>query len=263
MPAGSSRKRLDEIVVERGLIETRARAQAVIIGGGVTVDGVVQTKPGHKLPEDSEVALVHEPLPYVSRGALKLKHALEVFPIDVAGKIAADIGASTGGFTEVLLEAGAARVYAIDVGYGQIAWKLRQDARVVVMDRTNIRHLESLPEPVDLAVIDTSFISLRTVLPAARRLLQLNGAAIALIKPQFEAGRERVGKGGVVRDPGVWRDVLQAVLGFARETGWAVRGLSASPIRGPAGNVEFLVYLGMAGPSTDIYGAVEAALASL
>jgi len=235
----------------------------VIIGGGVTVDGVVQTKPGHKTLLSSDVALVHEPLPYVSRGALKLKHALEVFPVEVAGKVAADIGASTGGFTEVLLEAGATRVYAIDVGYGQLAWKLRQDPRVLVLERTNIRHLESLPEPVDLAVIDTSFISLRQVLPAVRTLMRPDGEAVTLIKPQFEAGRERVGKGGVVRDATVWRDVLRAVLGFAEETGWAVRGLAASPIRGPAGNVEFLAYLRMTDASIDIDEAIEVTLASL
>src|SRR5579875_2624693 len=183
MSGAQSRKRLDELVVERGLVETRARAQAVIIGGGVTVDGTLVSKPGLKVPEDAAIALVHEPLPYVSRGALKLKRALEAFAVSPAGQVVADIGASTGGFTDVLLEAGAAKVYAIDVGYGQLAWKLRQDQRVVVMDRTNIRHLDALPEPIDLAVIDTSFISLRQVLPAVQHLLRPGGQTMALVKP--------------------------------------------------------------------------------
>lgn len=240
-----ARARLDVLVVERRLAETRARAQALILGGGVTADGAVVTKPGTLFPPDVVVALVREPLPYVSRGGLKLAHALSQFEVRTDGVVAADVGASTGGFTDVLLQAGAARVYAIDVGYGQLAWTLRNDGRVIVMERTNIRRLRSLPEPVDLAAVDVSFISLRQVLPAVQPLLRPGGDAICLIKPQFEAGRGKVGRKGVVRDPAVWREVLLGVLRFAAETGWTVAGLGRSPVLGPAGNVEFLTHLTM------------------
>jgi 23S rRNA (cytidine1920-2'-O)/16S rRNA (cytidine1409-2'-O)-methyltransferase len=179
----------------------------------------------------------------VSRGGLKLAHALRAFSISVRGLTALDAGASTGGFTDVLLQSGARTVYAVDVGYGQLAWTLRTDPRVVVMERTNIRTLESLPEPIDLAVADLSFISLRLVLPAIARLLTTNGEAVVLIKPQFEAGRGQVGRKGVVRDPDVWAEVLRAVLSSAMEGGWRVLGLARSPVRGPAGNVEFLAHL--------------------
>lgn len=239
----ASKVRLDAAVVESQLAESRARAQAIILGGGITVDGQVITKPAHPVGPNAVLALVREPMPYVSRGGLKLRHALDTFQIDVSGKVAVDVGASTGGFTDVLLQAGCSRVFAIDVGYGQLAWTLRTDERVVVMERTNIRYVQDLPEQVDVAVIDVSFISLRQVLPRVKQLLTPEGDVIALIKPQFEAGKGHVGKKGVVRAPGVWRDVLTTVLTFAVENGWEIRGLTRSPILGPAGNVEFLVHL--------------------
>ncbi|GAC1469790.1 MAG: TlyA family rRNA (cytidine-2'-O)-methyltransferase [Chloroflexota bacterium] len=242
MPAHAERRRLDATVVERGLIETRARAQAVIMGGGISVDGVVVTKPAFLVEPDSAVALTTDPVPFVSRGGLKLRHALDRFSVDVTGLVAADIGASTGGFTDVLLQAGARRVYAIDVGYGQLAWTLRNDPRVVVMERTNIRGVTSLPEPLNIAVIDTSFISLRHVLSPIARLLEPGGDVVALIKPQFEAGRGKVPK-GVVRDPTVWKDVILSVITFAHDGGWTAHELERSPVRGPAGNVEFLIHL--------------------
>ena len=217
------------------------------MGGGVTVDGAVVTKPATRVREGSTLALVREPLPYVSRGGLKLRGALDAFGVGAAGVVALDVGASTGGFTDVLLQSGASRVYAIDVGYGQLAWTLRNDPRVVVMERTNIRDVASLPEPIDLAVVDVSFISLRTVLPHVRSLLRPGGQAICLVKPQFEAGRGQVGKGGVVRDPSIWRRVLTDVLSFAEGRGWSVAGLARSPIKGPKGNVEFLLHLTLSG----------------
>jgi 23S rRNA (cytidine1920-2'-O)/16S rRNA (cytidine1409-2'-O)-methyltransferase len=237
------RQRLDVAVVERGLAESRARAQALIGGGGITVNGEVVTRAAMLVDAGDELALAQEPMPYVSRGGLKLAHALPEFHVSASGLVALDAGASTGGFTDVLLQAGARRVYAVDVGYGQLAWTLRTDPRVVVMERTNIRTLESLPEPVDLAVADLSFISLRLVLPVIARLLAPHGEAIVLIKPQFEAGREQVGKKGVVREPAVWAGVLRTVLGAAIEDRWRLRGLTRSPVRGPAGNVEFLAHL--------------------
>lgn len=211
------------------------------MGGGVLVDDVVITRASSVVDAQASVRLVHEPMPWVSRGGLKLAHALDAFDVQVRDRVAADVGASTGGFTDVLLDAGARRVYAIDVGYGQLAWKLRADERVVVMERTNIRNLQQLPEPMQLCVIDVSFISLKLVLPVVHRLLVSDSDVIALIKPQFEAGRERVPK-GVVRDPEVWRDVLITTLHAALST-WQIRGLDRSPITGPAGNVEFLVHL--------------------
>ncbi len=237
------KNRLDEAVVERGLAETRARAQAIIMGGGITVDGAVVTKPGARVSPRSSIDLVIQPLPYVSRGGLKLAHALDEFGLDVASDVAVDVGASTGGFTDVLLQRGAAKVYAIDVGYGQLAWTLRNDSRVVVMERTNIRTLDHLPESANLAVVDVSFISLRQVLPTVKTLLAPSADAVVLIKPQFEAGKGKVGKNGVVREPAIWRDVLRDVLLSASHAGWTVAGLTRSPIRGPAGNVEFLAHL--------------------
>ncbi|HZU13567.1 MAG TPA: TlyA family RNA methyltransferase [Chloroflexota bacterium] len=251
------KQRLDALVVERGLAETRARAQTIIQGGGITVNGTVVTKPAASVAPDVELALVRQPLPYVSRGGLKLKHALDAFDVSAAHKVCADIGASTGGFTDVLLQEGAERVYAIDVGYGQLAWTLRNDPRVVVMERVNIRHVESLPEPVALAVVDVSFISLRQVLPPVRALLAAEANVVVLIKPQFEAGRDQVGKKGVVRDPAVWADVLGGILGWAEQHGWSVLGLEPSPIRGPAGNVEFLAHLRpVTGAGIDVPGAM-------
>jgi 23S rRNA (cytidine1920-2'-O)/16S rRNA (cytidine1409-2'-O)-methyltransferase len=192
----------------------------------------------------------------VSRGGLKLRHALEHFVLPLRNAVAVDVGASTGGFTDVLLQSGVARVYAIDVGYGQLAWKLRNDPRVVVMERTNIRKVAELPEPIDVGVIDTSFISLRQVLPAVWPLLREGGHVVALVKPQFEAGRADVGKKGVVRDPVVWRRVLHEVVRRAQDGGWSVIGVERSPIRGPAGNVEFLAHLVKDGVSQGDTGAM-------
>jgi 23S rRNA (cytidine1920-2'-O)/16S rRNA (cytidine1409-2'-O)-methyltransferase len=235
-----TRERLDSLLVARGLADTRERAKRLIMAGLVSVAGHLADKPGACVPADVEIDIQGQ-LPYVSRGGLKLEAALSAFEIEVAGAVAVDLGASTGGFTDCLLQRGAARVYAIDVGYGQLAWKLRQDTRVVVMERVNVRYLEGLPEPVDLAVIDVSFISLRLVAPVAKRLLKPEGAIVALIKPQFEAGREQVGKGGVVRDAGVHRQVLNDMLLWGCDEGLQPTGLIRSPILGPSGNAEFLV----------------------
>lgn len=234
--------RLDLLLVQRGLVETREKAQALVLAGEVLVDGKPATKAGQSYPADAAVE-VKRPLPYVSRGGLKLERALDEFEIDPSGVVALDVGASTGGFTDCLLKRGARRVYAVDVGYNQLDWRLRQDERVVSMERTNIRSLESLPEPVDAVVSDVSFISLTLALPPAVRLLKPGGWIVALVKPQFEAGKGQVGKGGVVRDPAVHRAVLVKVLLWARAAGLAVRGATPSPVRGPAGNVEFLVWL--------------------
>jgi 23S rRNA (cytidine1920-2'-O)/16S rRNA (cytidine1409-2'-O)-methyltransferase len=254
--------RLDLTMVARGLADTRAQAQALILGGGVTVNGQVVSRPAAPVADGNEIGLLRQPIPYASRGGFKLRHALDRFEVDVRNSIALDVGASTGGFTDVLLQAGAARVYALDVGYGQLAWRLRNDSRVVVMERTNIRSVESLPEPVDVATVDVSFISLRLVLPVMYRLLTPGGILICLIKPQFEAGRKQVGKKGVVRDSEVWRQVLKTVLAFAAETDWSVRGIERSPIKGPAGNVEFLGYLGrdMADKPADLARMIDTAV---
>ena len=239
-----TRRRLDVLLVERGLAASREQARRLILAGLVCAGDRVADKAGALVAEDVALA-VSAPSPFVSRGGLKLVAALDAFALDVQGLVVADVGASTGGFTDCLLQRGAARVYAIDVGYGQLAWRLRQDARVVVLERTNIRYLEALPEPCDLATVDVSFISLRLVLPAVRRLLKPHGRIIALVKPQFEAGRNQVGKGGVVRDAQVHRRVLCDLLAWAQGAGLAVRGLIPSPLLGPAGNVEFLLYLMM------------------
>ena len=240
--AKAQRERLDEALVARGLAETRSQARALIMAGAVRQGDRVLDKPGMPAPEGPlEVVGGGR---FVSRGGEKLAHALAVFGIDPAGLVCADLGASTGGFTDCLLQAGAARVYAVDVGYGQLHWKLRQDPRVVAIERTNARYLDALPEPVALVVADLSFISLALILPVIHRLLAPGGRAITLVKPQFEAGREAVGKGGVVRDPATHRAVLLRFVADARREGFAVLGLTASPLRGPAGNVEFLAHLG-------------------
>jgi len=243
-----SKKRLDVLLVERGLAESRARAQRLIRAGLVRVAGQVSDKPGTQVATGAEITLQARPR-FVSRGGEKLEAALVRFGLDVAGVVAADVGASTGGFTDCLLQHGACRVYAIDVGYGQLDWRLRNDPRVVVMERTNARYLDGLPEPIDLVTADVSFISLGLILPPAVRWLtppslssigRSRGGVVTLIKPQFEAGRREVGKGGVVRDPEVHRRVLEQVLGIAAGLGLELRGLMPSPLRGPAGNVEFL-----------------------
>jgi len=256
-----AKRRLDTLLVERGLVKSRKRAQSLILAGKVKVEGRVADKPGKRVPAEVEVAL-EEALPYVSRGGLKLKEALGRFQLDVSGLICADVGASTGGFTDCLLQHGAAKVYAIDVGYGQLAWELRQDPRVVVLERTNIRYLESLPEPIDLATIDVSFISLELVLPPVINLLKPEGRIIALVKPQFEAGREQVGKGGVVKDPEVHRQVLHKVAKLAQDLGLRVLGLIPSPLLGPAGNVEFFTHLSKGGKwvTIDVERAIEESL---
>jgi 23S rRNA (cytidine1920-2'-O)/16S rRNA (cytidine1409-2'-O)-methyltransferase len=233
---------LDQLLVERGLVESRERGQRLIMAGEVLVNDQVADKPGMSIAVDAEIR-IKDQLPFVSRGGLKLAAALDRFAISINQAVCADVGASTGGFTDCLLQHGAAKVYAIDVGYGQLAWKLRSDPRVVVLDRTNARYLETLPESIDVCTIDAAFISLKLILPAVVKWLKADAHIVALIKPQFEAGRDRVGKGGVVRDPIVHADVLRSILNFAHEIELTPIDLIRSPIEGPAGNVEFLVWL--------------------
>ncbi len=270
-----SKKRLDQLLVERGLVETRSKAQALIMAGKVLMGTERMTKPGQPVPEDAELSVEGKEHPWVSRGGMKLAKALTHFEIDPAGMVAVDVGASTGGFTDVLLHHDAAKIYAVDVGHGQLDWKLRNDERVVVLEKTNARYLtaEQIPDPIDLIVCDASFISLKTVLPAVMGLATSPNARplrsteacersckhgakhqksasrgktiqlIALIKPQFEAGKDQVGKGGVVRDPAVHEAVCESIrLWLTEEIGWQVVGITDSPITGPKGNVEFLVY---------------------
>ncbi len=238
-----SRRRLDQLLVERGLAESRAKAQALVLAGLVYSGEKRLDKPGTATAEDIAIEVRGQPHPWVSRGGVKLAHALDHFAIDPAGAVAIDVGASTGGFTDVLLTKGAAKVYAIDVGHGQLAWKLRNDPRVVVRERTNARHLTAaeVPETVDLVVCDASFIGLETVLPAAMALANPGAILVALIKPQFEVGPARVGKGGVVRDPVLHDEVCARIAAWLPEQGWAVLGIEPSPILGPEGNREFLV----------------------
>ncbi len=239
------RVRLDILLCRRGLFPSRERAQAAVLAGRVWVAGRPESKAGRLVPADAAVEVRGDDLPYVGRGGLKLERALDAFGLNPAGRVALDVGASTGGFTDCLLQRGARRVYAVDVGYGQLAWKLRQDTRVVLLERTNARHLtrEQVPDPVDLAAIDVSFISLEKVLPAVRGLLAGDGRIVALVKPQFGAGPARVGKGGVVRDPAVHREVLRRVGAAAAALGLEPADLIPSPIRGDEGNVEFLLLL--------------------
>lgn len=244
---GAGRERLDVLLVERGLVETRSKAVALIRAGSVLVSERPCDKPAERVPVDAPIRL-RETLRYVSRGGYKLEAALDAFGVDPAGRVAADLGASTGGFTDCLLQRGAARVYAIDVGYGQLAWSLRQDPRVVVMERTNVRHLEALPEPVSLIVGDLSFISLTLVLPAILRLGASGAEAVLLVKPQFEAGREGVGRGGVVRDAAVRQDAISGVVQALSEAGLSVLGGIDSPLPGAKqGNVEHLVHARLPG----------------
>ena len=237
----AGRERLDEALVARGLAESRSQARALVMAGVVRVGGRVIDKPGMPVPAGAIEVISGGR--FVSRGGDKLQGALDRFPIAPHGLICADLGASTGGFTDCLLQAGATRVYAVDVGRGQLHWKIRQDPRVVVIERQNARYLDNLPEPIALVVADLSFISLALILPTMRKLLAPDGQALTLVKPQFEAGREAVGKGGVVRDPATHRAVLQRFIEDARREGFAVLGLIASPLRGPAGNVEFLAHI--------------------
>lgn len=240
-----NKQRLDLLLVQQGLAETRTKAQALIMSGQVYVNNQKEDKPGASFAPDVELSLRGNACPYVSRGGLKLEKALKDFGLNPAGYVCSDSGASTGGFTDCLLQHGAAKVFAIDVGYGQLAWSLRSDPRVVTMERTNIRYVtpEDLAEPLDLSVVDVSFISLRLVLPAIRALLKPTGQVLCLIKPQFEAGKEKVGKKGVVRDPEVHRQVLDGFLELARQLELSVLGLTFSPVKGPEGNIEFLAHL--------------------
>lgn len=263
----SDKIRLDSRIFELGLTESREKAKAFIMAGQVFVNGMKVVKAGTTvLPEDKiEVRGTSE---FVSRGGHKLKKAMEVFPIDLNDKICMDIGASTGGFTDCMLQNGASKVYSIDVGYGQLAWKLRSDPRVVNLERTNVRYItaEQVPDAIDFFSVDVSFISLCLVLPAAYPLLRDGGECVCLIKPQFEAGREKVGKKGVVRDKSVHAEVIAKIDAFARELGFTVCGLDFSPIKGPEGNIEYLIYLKKNGGESlpiDIDAIVEASHASL
>lgn len=239
------KERLDLLLVRRGLAPSREKARTMIMEGNVFVNHNREDKAGSAFPEDCEIEIHGNPLRYVSRGGLKLEKAMKEFGIALDGQVCMDIGASTGGFTDCMLQNGAAKVFAVDVGYGQFAWKLRQDERVVCMEKTNIRYVtpEEIGEKLDFASADVSFISLTKVLPPVRELLRDGARMVCLIKPQFEAGRDKVGKKGVVRDRKVHEEVIGRVADFARESGFVVRGLSYSPIRGPEGNIEYLLYI--------------------
>lgn len=239
------RLRADLAVVEQGLAPSRERARALILAGEVLDGDRPVSKAGELVAADASLRLRNEPMPFVSRGGLKLAHALATFAIDVRGVVAVDVGASTGGFTDCLLQAGAARVYCVDVGHGQLDWKIASDPRIVVVDRTNARQLaaERIPERCGLAVVDVSFISLKLILPALPAVLAPGSAVVALVKPQFEVGRGRVGKGGIVRDEAARAEAVEGVLAAARALGWSTLGQTTSPITGGKGNVEFLVHL--------------------
>lgn len=245
-PSEARSARLDAVLVERGLASSREKAQALILAGLVVVNDHAASKPGHRIPIGAQIRLKGEPCPFVSRGGLKLAAGLEAFGVEPSGRVCVDVGASTGGFTDCLLRQGAARVYAVDVGYGQLAWKLRRDPRVISIERQNIRELsrEAIPERIDLVVVDASFISLKLVLPKVREILGGGGEALALVKPQFEVGKGMVGKGGVVRDPELRRRALEDVCEAARGFGFQVIATMESPVTGAKmGNVEFLVHL--------------------
>lgn len=246
--------RLDIELVNKGLVESREKAKALIMAGAVYVDGQKAYKAGDKIKEGQMIEVKGEVLPFVSRGGLKLDKSIKCFDIKLDGLVCADIGASTGGFTDCMLQNGASKVYSIDVGYGQLAWKLRNDPRVVNMERTNIRYIDFnlLTEPISFISIDVSFISLKLVLPVAYEMLSDGGNLVCLIKPQFEAGREEVGKKGVVRDISIHRKVIANTVSIASEIGFCVEKLDFSPIKGPEGNIEFLLYLSKKG-SNDIY----------
>lgn len=266
------KERLDVLLTARGLAPSREKAKALIMSGIVYVNGQKEDKAGTGFPEDAEIELRGSTLRYVSRGGLKLEKAVAEFGVRPEGKICMDVGASTGGFTDCMLQNGAVKVYAVDVGHGQLDWKLRNDARVVCLEKTNIRYAtrEQVPDEIALSSIDVSFISLSKVLPAVRKLLQTEGEVVALIKPQFEAGREKVGKHGVVRDPEVHREVISSCVRYAEENGFRVCGLTFSPIRGPEGNIEYLYDLVLRDPADAkhmaqevLSGAVEAQIAAV
>ncbi len=256
------KERLDVLLVSLALAESRAKAQATIMAGEVYVNGQKADKAGMEVDITSNVEVRGAACPYVSRGGLKLEKALRNFGVDPTGYVCSDSGASTGGFTDCLLQQGAKKVFAIDVGYGQLAWKIRNDPRVVVMERTNIRYVtpEDLGEPLDLSVIDVSFISLGLVLPVVKTLLKPTGQVLCLIKPQFEAGKEKVGKKGVVRDPAVHEEVLRNFIALAKSLDFTIRDLTFSPVKGPEGNIEFLAHLSLQ-PGEDSYPAPDALVA--
>ena len=242
-----SKERLDVLLVNKGLAPSREKAKTLIMEGKVFVNNEREDKAGTQISEDAVIEIKGETLKYVSRGGLKLEKAMEQFGLSLDGLVCMDIGASTGGFTDCMLQNGAAKVFAIDVGYGQFAWKLRTDERVVCMEKTNIRYVtpEDLGEPIDFASCDVSFISLTKVLEPVKALMSEDGRLAVLIKPQFEAGREKVGKKGVVRDPAVHQEVIENVLGFVKSVGYYVYNLEFSPIKGPEGNIEYLAYIGL------------------
>lgn len=238
------KSRVDQLLVDRGLVESKAKAQALIMAGKVYSDTVRMDKPGHKVSVEIPLEVKGQDHPWVSRGGVKLAHGLEHFSINPTGMTCLDVGASTGGFTDVLLQNGARKVYAVDVGHGQLAWKLREDVRVVVLEKTNARHLtlEQIPEPISLIVCDASFIGLQTVLPASLELAASGAYLIALIKPQFEVGKDQIGKGGVVRDPELHQAVCEKIKNWLDGfDGWGVIGITESPLKGPEGNIEFLI----------------------
>lgn len=260
--------RLDQYLVQHGLIQSRERAKAMIMSGVVFVNEQKVDKAGEMIKEDAKVEVRGHDIGYVSRGGLKLEKAMKCFPLTPKGKVCMDIGASTGGFTDCMLQNGATKVYAVDVGYGQLDWKLRSDERVVCMERTNARYLDrdQIPDELDFASIDVSFISLKLILPAVHRVLKEGGHVACLIKPQFEAGREKVGKKGVVRDPDVHLEVLENFLTHAKDSGFTVLDITFSPIRGPEGNIEYLGYLESGDwveKTFDLQGLVEQSHAAL
>ena len=239
------KQRLDVLLVEKGLAPSREKAKAIIMAGIVYVDGNKEDKAGTTFPVNAVIEIKGKTLPYVSRGGLKLEKAMQKFPITLSGKVCMDVGSSTGGFTDCMLQNGAAKVFSVDVGYGQLAWKLRTDERVVNMERTNFRYLtiDDIGTKLDFASVDVSFISLKIILPVLFELLNDGGEAVCLIKPQFEAGRDKVGKKGVVRDKETHAEVIKTITDFAFDTGFSVVGLDFSPIKGPEGNIEYLMYL--------------------
>ena len=260
------KERLDVLLVKRNLAASREKAKAIIMSGNVYVDNQKEDKPGTTFPEESKIEVRGHTLPYVSRGGLKLEKAMKEFQVSVEGKVCTDVGSSTGGFTDCMLQNGAVKVFSVDVGHGQLAWKLRNDPRVVCMEKTNIRYVkpEDIADRLDFASVDVSFISLTKVLGPARELLNDNGEMVCLIKPQFEAGREKVGKKGVVRDKAVHEEVIHKVIDYAVEIGFHILNLEYSPIKGPEGNIEYLVYIrkeaeGSREESVDVHAVVEAA----
>lgn len=252
----TEKKRLDTLMFEQGLAESREKAKTLIMMGNVYVDNQKSDKPGTMLPVGTAIEVRGHGLRYVSRGGLKLEKAIGLYSLDLSGMICMDIGASTGGFTDCMLQNGAEKVYSIDVGYGQLAWKLRTDPRVVNLERTNVRYLsaEQVPDPIDFFSVDVSFISLTLVLPVARTFLSENARALCLIKPQFEAGRENVGKKGVVRDKSVHKQVILKIQDFVLQHGFSVLGLTFSPVKGPEGNIEYLIYLQKSEQPVDLSG---------